>query len=63
MQLALALDPVSLIVNDSLGEALMLSRQYDDVIAQFRNTLEMDVRFVRSRARFQQLVARMKLPN
>jgi TolB-like protein/Tfp pilus assembly protein PilF len=42
---AVELDPLSLIINADLGSTLMLSRRYDDTIAQLRLTLGLDPNF------------------
>jgi TolB-like protein/Tfp pilus assembly protein PilF len=42
---AVDLDPLSLVINDSLGEAYFDARRYDEAIAQLRRTIEMDPRF------------------
>jgi TolB-like protein/Tfp pilus assembly protein PilF len=42
---AVELDPLSLIINADLGSTLMLSRRYDDAIAQLRSTLGLDPNF------------------
>jgi len=39
------LDPLSLIINADLAEALIIARSYDDAIAQSRKTIEMDPNF------------------
>ncbi len=45
MKRALGLDPLSLIINTNLGEAYVYARRYDDAVAQFRKTVEMDASF------------------
>jgi len=40
------LDPLSLIINTSLGQAYYDSRQYDQAIAQLRKALDLDSTFV-----------------
>jgi DNA-binding winged helix-turn-helix (wHTH) protein/tetratricopeptide (TPR) repeat protein len=40
------LDPLSLIINASLGSTLFYARQYDEAIDQLKHTLEMDQNFV-----------------
>jgi TolB-like protein/Flp pilus assembly protein TadD len=42
---AIELDPLSLIINASLGVVYFHARRYDEAITQFRKTLEMDPRF------------------
>jgi serine/threonine-protein kinase len=42
---ALELDPLSLSINRSLGDALYHARQYDEAIVQYQKTLEMDPSF------------------
>ena len=39
------LDPLSLIINADLGNAMVAARRYDDAIAQMHRTIEMDPRF------------------
>src|SRR5437867_1960597 len=39
------LDPLSLIINADLGVTFFLARRYDEAIAQFRKTIEMDPHF------------------
>lgn len=45
LKLAAALDPLSLVINADLGRAYYYARQYDQVIQQEANTLEMDPQF------------------
>ncbi len=45
MKRALELDPLSLIMNTNLGRAYYFARQYDEVMAQARKTLEIDPSF------------------
>jgi tetratricopeptide (TPR) repeat protein len=45
---ALALDPVSISINSSLGDRLYFAGRYDQAIEQFRKTLEMDPNFLRA---------------
>jgi TolB-like protein len=45
MRRALESDPLSLMVNNSAGWHLYLARQYDEAIAQFKKTLELDPSF------------------
>ena len=40
------LDPLSLLINNSVGRQLYFSRQYDRALKQFRKTLDMDPNFV-----------------
>jgi eukaryotic-like serine/threonine-protein kinase len=40
------LDPLSLLINTSVGRELYFARQYDPAIAQFQKTLQMDQNFV-----------------
>ena len=40
------LDPLSLLINTSIGRQLYFSRQYDAAIQQLQKTLEMDPKFV-----------------
>ena len=42
------LDPLSLIINDNVGEVYEWARQYDKAIEQLRKTLEMDPNFART---------------
>jgi TolB-like protein/DNA-binding winged helix-turn-helix (wHTH) protein len=42
---AQSLDPLSLIINNSLGDRLYYARQYDDAFAHLRRTVEMDPEF------------------
>ena len=42
------LDPLSLIINDNVGEVYEWARQYDKAIEQIRKTLEMDRNFART---------------
>jgi eukaryotic-like serine/threonine-protein kinase len=39
---AQVLDPLSVIINDNVGEALYLMRRYDEALDQFNKTLELD---------------------
>ncbi|MFQ5926898.1 MAG: tetratricopeptide repeat protein, partial [Terriglobia bacterium] len=43
------LDPLSLIINTSVGWTFYFARQYDQAIEQYRKTLEMDPNFVETR--------------
>ncbi len=45
MRRALELDPLSLVINDTLGEALMRAGRLDEAIVQLRKTIEMDAGF------------------
>ncbi len=45
-QRALALDPLSLILNNELGWAIYFTRRYEEAIAQYKKILEMDPDFV-----------------
>ncbi len=45
---ALALDPLSLIINKNVGTILYYARRYDDAVAQYLLTLELDPGFVRT---------------
>jgi TolB-like protein/tetratricopeptide (TPR) repeat protein len=66
-QRALALDPLSVIINANLARALYRARRYDEAIAQARKTLELDPGFgvalfwlegsLRHRGLFEQAVA------
>ena len=49
MKRALELDPLSLIINASLGWEYVFLRQYDRAIAQCRKTVEMEPRFPNAR--------------
>jgi tetratricopeptide (TPR) repeat protein len=42
---ARALDPLSVIINSDTGKYLYFARRYDEAIAQFQKTLEMDANF------------------
>ena len=44
------LDPLSLILNENLGDVLALARRYDEAEAQLRKTLELDPDFFVARA-------------
>jgi TolB-like protein/Tfp pilus assembly protein PilF len=43
---AIELDPLSPIINSSLGATMILARRYDEAIAQLRKTVEIDPTFV-----------------
>jgi tetratricopeptide (TPR) repeat protein len=43
---ALALDPLSLVANRQVGQRLLVVRQYDAALDQFRKTVELDPSFV-----------------
>jgi len=45
LQRALELDPLSLIINTDVGWCLYYARRYDEAIAQYKKTLELDSRF------------------
>ncbi|HEY3664078.1 MAG TPA: hypothetical protein VGL24_13070 [Chthoniobacterales bacterium] len=45
MQRAVALDPLSLIINTNLGRALIHARRFDDAIAQLHRTIELNAGF------------------
>ena len=45
---ALALDPLSLIINKNVGTILYYARRYDDAVSQYLRTLELDPAFVRT---------------
>jgi TolB-like protein len=45
IDLALSVDPLSLIINENKGEHLMLMGRYEEAIAQFKRTLELDSTF------------------
>ncbi|MCX6611902.1 MAG: tetratricopeptide repeat protein, partial [Acidobacteria bacterium] len=45
------LDPLSLIIGTNVGWMLYQSRRYDDAIAEFRRTLELDANFPRAHTR------------
>ncbi len=45
---ALALEPMSLIINKNVGTILYYARRYDDAVAQYLRTLELDPTFVRT---------------
>jgi Tfp pilus assembly protein PilF len=49
MAQAVALDPVSLIINKNVGDAFYYRRQYDEAIEQYRKTLELDPTFFLAR--------------
>jgi serine/threonine protein kinase/tetratricopeptide (TPR) repeat protein len=51
INLALGLDPLSLIINTSVGRVLFGARQYDKAIEQLKKTLDLDPNF--AEARFQ----------
>ena len=42
---ALELDPLSLVMNNTYGEALVAGRQYDAAVAQYKKTIAMDPKF------------------
>ena len=42
---AVALDPLSLIINTNVGDGLYDTRQYDKAIDQYQKTLELDANF------------------
>ena len=42
---ALELDPLSLIINENVGDVLGLARRYDEAIEQLHKTLELDPNF------------------
>jgi len=42
---ALEIDPLSLIINRVYGDMLLNARRYDEAIAQYRKTIEMDPNF------------------
>src|SRR6185503_9828163 len=44
------LDPLSLILNENLGDVLLLARRYDEAEAQLRKTLELDPDFFVARS-------------
>src|SRR5262249_18611448 len=46
MQRAVKADPLSLIANDADGLLSFYARKYDQALAQFKNTLEMDANFL-----------------
>jgi tetratricopeptide (TPR) repeat protein len=46
IQLALELDPLSLLINHIKGYVLYHARQYDKAIEQFQKTLELDSNFI-----------------
>ncbi len=50
MKRALALDPLSLVINTDLGALYLMTRRYDEAIVQLRRTLEMDGNYSRARA-------------
>ncbi len=45
MRRAVEVDPLSLIINETLGEALMRAGRLDEAIVQLRKTIEMDAGF------------------
>ena len=45
IDLALSVDPLSLIINENKGEHLMMMGRYEEAIAQFKHTLELDSTF------------------
>ena len=49
MELARALDPLSLIINTNLGWTYFMARDYDRAIAQLRKVVELDAHFVNAR--------------
>jgi TolB-like protein/DNA-binding winged helix-turn-helix (wHTH) protein/Tfp pilus assembly protein PilF len=51
---AQSLDPLSLIINADLAEALTISHSYDDAITQSRKTIEMDPNFPLARTQLAQ---------
>jgi eukaryotic-like serine/threonine-protein kinase len=56
---AQSLDPVSLIVNTSLGWQYYLSRQYDQAVEQLRSALDIDPKFVSARRMLEGVYAQM----
>src|SRR2546426_5991208 len=52
MSYAAALDPLSLSINTGVGHVLYLSRQYDQAIEQYRNTIKLNPNFVQARLWF-----------
>jgi tetratricopeptide (TPR) repeat protein len=59
----LQLDPLSLILNENLGDILILARRYDEAEAQLRKTLELDPDFFVARgtlARLYEIQGRYK---
>jgi eukaryotic-like serine/threonine-protein kinase len=42
------LDPLSLIIDNNVGDVYMAARQYDQALEQYRKTLEMNVNFARA---------------
>lgn len=49
MELARALDPLSLIINTNLGWTFFMARDYERAIAQLRKVVELDAHFVNAR--------------
>jgi tetratricopeptide (TPR) repeat protein len=45
MRRAIEIDPLSITINNGLGDYYMQKRQYDQAITQYRKTLEMDPTF------------------
>lgn len=45
---AQSLDPLSLIINTNLGDILLIRRQYEQAMEQYRKTLELDPNFYRT---------------
>ncbi len=51
LKLAQQLDPLSLIINLDIGQMFYFARQYDQALAHFRKTLEMDADFIEAHRR------------
>jgi len=60
LEQALALDPVSLSINSTLGSRLYHVRGYDPAIKQLRKTLEMDPNFLRALITLGEVYARQE---
>ncbi|MCX6151977.1 MAG: tetratricopeptide repeat protein [Ignavibacteriales bacterium] len=52
MELAYSLDPLSIILNNELGEVYLYAERHDDALKQFEKTLELDPNFWAARLNF-----------
>lgn len=58
---AQSLDPLSIIINASLGDRLYYARQYDEALAQLRSTVEMDPDFAETRSSLGHVYLQLKM--